>query len=88
MAFIEFSRADIEGSIGDRFERQVARFSDGRAIKAGAQDLSYAELNRMANRIARAVLARGPAAQEPVAILLEHGPAFIAAILAARWAGV
>jgi amino acid adenylation domain-containing protein len=85
--FVEFSMAEVQGSIPGRFERQVDEYAERRAIKAGTHDLTYAELNRSANRIARAILARGDAPDEPVALLLEHGPALIAAILGVLKAG-
>jgi hypothetical protein len=53
LAFVEFSREYVEGSIPGRFERQVNRYAERRAIKAGARELTCTELNRSAGRIAR-----------------------------------
>jgi amino acid adenylation domain-containing protein len=85
--FIEFAAEEVEQSIPARFERQVDRYPDRRAIKVGPHQLTYAELNRAANRVARAILARTGHEQEPVALLLEHGASLIAAILGALKAG-
>jgi len=42
---------------------------------------SYSELNRLANRIARAIPEAGPADGRPVALLFEQGAMAIAAML-------
>ncbi len=86
-SFIEFGLEDVEQSIPARFERQVGQYPERRAIKAGTQELTYAGLNHSANRVARAILARGDAPDEPVALLLDHGPSLIAAILGVLKAG-
>src|SRR5687767_7019601 len=71
--FVEFARAEIEQSIPARFEQQVRRYPDRLAVKAGAEALTYAELNRAANRLARTILARRGLQREPLALLFEHG---------------
>ena len=86
-SFIEFSLAEVEQSIPRRFERQAERYPERRAIKVGAQTSSYAELNRLANRIARAIQALGGAPDEPIALLLDHGANLIAALLGVLKAG-
>ncbi|OBP13477.1 hypothetical protein A5320_18175 [Rheinheimera sp. SA_1] len=50
-------------------------------------ELSYAELNRRANRLAHQLLARGVAAEQPVGICIERGPAMWVAVLAVLKAG-
>ena len=80
--FVEFARAEIEQSIPARFEQQVRRYPDRLAVKAGARALTYAELNRAANRVARAILARRGVQREPVALLFEHGVGMLVAMLA------
>ena len=79
--FIEFKREEVEQSIPDRFEQQVLRYPGRLAVKAGSQELSYDALNRAANRIARAILARRGDSEEPVALLLEKGTSLFAGIL-------
>ena len=48
---------------------------------------SYAALDASANRVAHAVLARGPVAGRPVVLLIEQSAALVAAILGALKAG-
>jgi amino acid adenylation domain-containing protein len=79
--FSAFSPEALEQSIPDRFEQQVARHPERRAVKTGNLALTYAGLNQMANRMARAILARCGEGAEPVALLLEQGAPVIAALL-------
>ena len=80
-AFIAFIKTDIEQSITARFEQQVALHAERIAISAGERNIKYRDLNAMANRIAWALLnARGDH-PEQIALLLESGELFIAAIL-------
>jgi non-ribosomal peptide synthetase component F len=85
--FVEFEREEIEQSIPAKFEQQVRRFPERLAIKSGAQELTYDELNQAANRVAQAVLARGGREQQPVALLFEHGPSAIIGLLGVLKAG-
>jgi non-ribosomal peptide synthetase component F len=50
--FIEFTNSEIEQSIA-HFERQVANHRDRVAVRSKDGQLSYGELNKIANRIAR-----------------------------------
>ncbi|HUM15287.1 MAG TPA: amino acid adenylation domain-containing protein [Candidatus Nitrosotalea sp.] len=85
--FRAFAKDAIEQSIGARFEEQVRRYPERLAIKSQRDAWSYAELNRIANRVAHAILAaRGPA-EEPVALVLEQGALLPATILGALKAG-
>jgi amino acid adenylation domain-containing protein len=85
--FVVFPREDVDGSVPARFERQVEIHAGRIAVKTGAHTLTYAELNRAANRIAHAILARRGADPEPVALLLEHGTPMVAALLGVLKAG-
>jgi amino acid adenylation domain-containing protein len=85
--FIRFDPAEIEQSIPARFEQQVATHPDRLAFKAGPHSLTYGALNRLANRVAHAILARSRAGQEPILLVLEHGAAAVAAILGVLKAG-
>src|SRR5262249_39777829 len=76
-----FRKEDIEQSIPERFEEQVRRHPERLAVSDGTERLSYAELNRAANRVAPAILARERARDAPVALLLDRGAGQIAAIL-------
>jgi len=70
----------IEQSIPERFEKIVAGVPDRLAVKMGVRSLTYAELNKAANRIARAILEKRGQRREPVALLFEHGIEVVAAI--------
>ena len=63
--YVEFLEADTEQSVVDRFEEQVRLHADRTAVKVDDVVVTYDELNRAANRIACAILARLPAPCEP-----------------------
>ena len=85
--FVEFPKEEIEQSIPERFERIVRMYPDRIAVKSKDQTLTYEELNKTANRIARAILAHLEEGEEPVVLLLQHGDCMIAAILGILKAG-
>ena len=85
--FVEFRKEEVEQTIPDRFEQQVLRYPDRTAIKTERHHLTYAELNCLANRVARAILARRGEGAEPVALLLGNDAPAIAAILGVLKAG-
>lgn len=85
--FVEFREEEIEQSIPDRFEKIVARFPDRVAIEIENQQITYDQLNRAANRLARAILAARGKGDEPVGLFLEHGLLPIVANLAVLKAG-
>ncbi|WP_047236865.1 non-ribosomal peptide synthetase [Chromobacterium subtsugae] len=67
------------------FERQAALTPDAAALSFDGRSLSYAELNRRANRLARLIRAHGEA--EVVGICLERGIDAIVAVIAVLKAG-
>jgi len=83
----EFAKDDIEQSIPSRFEQQVGLYPHHLAIKSKTKTLTYDELNKAANRIARVVLAKCGEGQEPVALLFGHDIPVIVAIMAVLKAG-
>ena len=85
--FVEFREEEIEQSIAARFEDQARRHSHRLAVKTKEDRWSYAELNRAANRIAHAILARRGEGFEHVAMILRHGATAIAAVLGILKAG-
>src|SRR5439155_10045255 len=85
--FIAFRKEEIEQSVPERFEQQVARYPDRLAVRDRRHEFTYAELNVAANRIAHAVLARCGEGEEPIALLFEHGAPVIAALLGVLKAG-
>src|SRR5262245_1354495 len=86
-SFIEFKKEETEQSIPDRFEKIVRSYPQCLAVKTKTEAFTYDELNGMANRIARAILAQTGEGNEPIAILLEKGAAVIAAIFGVLKAG-
>ena len=84
---VSFAAHELEGSLVDRFERQVARVPHRVAVGDATRTLTYAELDREANRIARALLAVRPEHAETVGLLLGHEAAMIAAIWGVLKAG-
>ena len=86
-SFVPFDRQDIERSIPARFEQLVEKFGNRSAVEDGDLALTYAELNRAANKIAHAILARRGPGQDPVALFLPGGAPAAAAILGILKAG-
>ena len=86
-SFALFKKTDIEQSLPARFEQQAEKYPDRLAVKNGGLTLSYAELNRAANRLAHAIIARRGTNQESVALFLQHGIPAVIAILAILKAG-
>src|SRR4028119_1099640 len=86
-AFIRFEEEETEQSIPQRFEQQVSRYPDRLAVKTRNHQLSYAALNKVANRVARTLLAQRGEGAESIALLLEHDALMIAAILGVLKAG-
>jgi amino acid adenylation domain-containing protein len=85
--FIAFENSAIDQSISARFEQQVARYPQRLAVVTTESQFTYTELNQVANRIARAILAHLGEGEMPVALLFEQGAFIIAAILGVLKAG-
>jgi amino acid adenylation domain-containing protein len=68
-------------------EAQVERTPDAVAVVAETEQVSYGELNRRANRLARALRRCGVGPEERVGVLLERSPALVSALLAVLKAG-
>jgi amino acid adenylation domain-containing protein len=82
-----WSDEDLEGSVTDRFERQVDSHPHRLAIRVPGQDLTYGDLDRRANEIAWSALDALGEGVEPMGILLGDRAEAIASILAAPKAG-
>jgi amino acid adenylation domain-containing protein len=85
--FVGFPIEDVETSIPARFEKIVQRYPHRIAVKSKTEQLTYAELNLAANRIAQAILARCGESPEPIGLLFPKGVAFVTAMLANLKAG-
>jgi amino acid adenylation domain-containing protein len=86
-AFVEFKKHAIEQSIPRRFEQQVVRDPAQLAVKEGASAVTYVSLNRMANRIGRALASQGAKESEPIALLAGNDTVTLAGILGILKAG-
>ena len=85
--FEEFPKEDLEKSIPDRFEKIVKQYPDRIAVNAGSQAVTYAELNAMANRLARLIVDDRGSDPEPVGLFFEKSIPQIAAMLGVLKAG-
>ncbi|MFE4976936.1 amino acid adenylation domain-containing protein, partial [Kitasatospora sp. NPDC056651] len=81
------SAPEPQGSLVELFEAQAARTPAAVAVVADGTELSYAELNARANRLARRLRALDTAPEEGVAILLDRSPELVVAVLAVLKAG-
>ena len=85
--FIKFDKKDVELSVPERFQKQVDMYPEQIAVRAGEYSFTYDALNKLANRIARAILTKGNLKAEPIAILFESSAPIIAAMLGVLKAG-
>ena len=76
-----------DSSIAALFEAQVVDTPDAIALTFGEQTLTYAELNRRANRVANTLKNRNFAPGAPIGICVERSPEMIIGLLAILKAG-
>src|SRR5581483_1174563 len=69
------------------FEEQVARTPESIAVEHGEGRLSYAELNRRANQLARYLLEQGVGPDQPVGLCVERGLGMVISLLGILKAG-
>ncbi|HEX8351685.1 MAG TPA: amino acid adenylation domain-containing protein, partial [Pyrinomonadaceae bacterium] len=83
------TRADYprDRTIHDLFAAQAAETPDREAVVYGEQTLTYAELERRANRLAAYLRGRGVGRGSRVALMMEHAPEVLVAILGVLKAG-
>ena len=84
---MSFTQEEVEQSIPERFEKMVRMYPDRLAVKDTERSLTYDQLNRKANRIARAILLERGEGNDAIALLFEHGVDVIAAIFGVLKAG-
>ncbi|MFV9833052.1 amino acid adenylation domain-containing protein [Bacillus stercoris] len=80
-------RTPVYETIHAMFETQAEKTPDAYAVIDQACSLTYKELNKSANRLARHLRMKGVARQEPVAIMMERSAAFITGVLGILKAG-
>ncbi|MFF2149141.1 amino acid adenylation domain-containing protein [Kitasatospora sp. NPDC058190] len=76
-----------EATLAELFERQAARTPDAPALLDGERELSYAEVDRTANRLAHQLIRSGVGPERLVALALPRGAAAVVAQLAVAKAG-
>jgi amino acid adenylation domain-containing protein len=81
------AEARADGCVHRLFEAQARATPDALALAWADQEVSYAELNRRANRIAHHLLARGIGPEARVGVLAGRTPALLAAVLGVLKAG-
>jgi amino acid adenylation domain-containing protein len=69
------------------FDHQVARSPLAIALSGEAESLTYAELNRRAETLARTLVRHGLAPDERVGVLMQRSPALVVALLGVLKAG-
>jgi amino acid adenylation domain-containing protein len=86
-AGVEIPRAALVGSIVDRFATQVRAMPDQVVVRSPSGALTYAALDREANRVAHAILDRLGPGPGPVGLVLGHDIPMVVALLAVLKAG-
>jgi non-ribosomal peptide synthetase component F len=81
------SNAPAWQSVREAFEAQVQRAPQALALVYAGHELSYAELNRRANRLAHELIGHGVHADVRVAVCLPRGYDMVVALLAVMKAG-
>ncbi|MGV9883858.1 amino acid adenylation domain-containing protein [Streptomyces sp. NPDC003006] len=87
---VQGERADYPAAadcVHELFARQAARTPDAVAVRCEDAELTFADLDRLANRLAHLLRAAGVGPRRPVALCLERSPAMIVAVLAVLKAG-
>ncbi|ARU60828.1 hypothetical protein CBW65_06765 [Tumebacillus avium] len=75
------------GTVAQRFEEQAEKTPEAIAVVSAEETLTYAELNRRANQLARRLKERGAVPNSFVAIMVDRSAAVVTAILAVLKSG-
>ena len=73
--------------VHELFEQQAARTPTRVAVSFEGRELTYAELDARASRLARALRAHGARPEAPVGVLVERSPELVVALLGVLKAG-
>ena len=84
---LDFEREELGQPIPARFEHQVRKHRGRTAIKTVTDELTYAEFNSAANRLAMAILDSGGKGSEPVMLLIRQSSNAILGIMGTMKAG-
>jgi amino acid adenylation domain-containing protein len=88
---IDFNRTELDYDrdlgLHQLFEQQAERTPTAPALVFGEEQLSYAELNRRANQLARYLRNRGVGVESRVGLYLERSPEMLVALLGVLKAG-
>jgi amino acid adenylation domain-containing protein len=84
---MELTRSARTESIQARFERWAQQTPTAVAVRFGTEQITYEDLNREANVVARALCRHGVKRGDFVALTLDRRPALVAAILGILKAG-
>ncbi|MCP5109607.1 MAG: amino acid adenylation domain-containing protein, partial [bacterium] len=87
VAVDRFPCEELNQSVPSRFEKVASVYPDRLAARNGPHELTFAELNRAANRIAHAILDMRGSAPEPVAVLMQRDLPMVAAFVGLLKAG-
>ena len=79
--------APITRCVQEIFEQQAALTPDAIAVSADGVELTYAELNATANRLAHCLRARGAGPETVVGVHLERGPDLVPVLLSVLKSG-
>ena len=85
--FTEFTKAEIEQSIGTRFTRQVAKYPSRLAVKSEKHSWTYKDLDVAVNQVVQSILHLTSDSEERIALLFEHDAPMVAGMLGALRAG-
>ena len=82
------TRRDVpQATLPDLFQRQAARTPGATAVVDGQAEVSYADLNERANRLARQLISLGAASERLIAVAMDRSPEQVAALLAVLKSG-
>ncbi|MGC5567305.1 amino acid adenylation domain-containing protein, partial [Streptomyces sp. FR-108] len=81
------AREVAAATLPELFEAQAARTPDATAVVFEGTEVTYADLNARANRLARLLIDRGVGPESPVAVMMHRSVDLVVALLAVVKAG-